>query len=173
MPSPVTIRTLRAGDDLVALTALLHRAYAALASRGWNYTATSQTVEVTARRAGHGTCLLAEMDGRVVGTLSVHGPFEKSECPRMCRKGVVVLEQFAVEPDLQAHGIGKALMDEAERLAWGQGATEILGDTAQPAQHLVRWYEKLGFAVVDTVQWPGKTYRSVVLAKSREPVLPS
>lgn len=38
-------------------------------------------------------------------------------------------------------------------------------DTAEPAQHLRDWYTSLGYRLVDYAQWPGKTYRSVIMSK--------
>jgi predicted N-acetyltransferase YhbS len=147
------------------VTALLHRAYARLAALGLNYTAVDQKEAVTRRRASLGRCLVAERAGRIVGTLAYHGPVATSEAPWCRRADVVILEQFAVEPDLQGQGIGRALMDAAEEAARTSGAAFVVGDTAAPAAHLIRYYGARGYEVVDTVQWPGKTYRSVLLAK--------
>jgi predicted N-acetyltransferase YhbS len=161
----VTVRPFGPGDSWEHLTDLLHRAYAALAAKGWNYTAVDQSVEVTQRRASRGTCLVAERDGRVVGTIAVQPPNPQSPSAREREPGVALLGQFAVEPSLQRSGIGDALFAEAERVAARMGARTLLGDTAEGASHLVGWYERRGWRVVDTVQWPGKTYRSVVLEK--------
>ncbi len=160
-----SIRDLSASDSIVELTALLHRAYARLAAMGLNYTAVDQDSETTVRRAGLGTCLVAELGGRLVGTLSVHGPMPESPCPRYRRPDVAVLEQFAVDPDVQGRGIGRALLAEGERRAASRGAAEALLDTAKPAEHLIRLYEGLGWGIVETVRWEGKTYESVVMAK--------
>ena len=46
------IRRLVPGDDLVALTALLHRACAPLAAAGMRYRASHQSVADTAERCG-------------------------------------------------------------------------------------------------------------------------
>jgi GNAT superfamily N-acetyltransferase len=162
---PVSIRTLRAADSIADLTALLHRGYARLGDLGLNYTAVDQSEETTRRRAHRGTCLVAESDGRLVGTISFHGKDEASESPWFRRDDVMVLEQFTVEPALQGRGIGAALMDAAERAARKAGAAFAVGDTAAPAAHLIAMYEARGYEQVDTVHWPGKTYRSVVLAK--------
>jgi GNAT superfamily N-acetyltransferase len=165
LPPGVTIRRLGPGDSFEELTALLHRAYAALAALGFNYTAVDQDPAVTRRRATRGSCLVAILDGRVVGTLAMHGPDEQSPSAHFRSPSAVVLEQFAVEPSLQDRGIGRALMEEAERRARAEGARELVGDTAEGAVHLVRWYESMGWRSVGFVQWPGKTYRSVVLTK--------
>jgi hypothetical protein len=38
--------------------------------------------------------------------------------------------------------------------------------TAEGAGHLVRWYSSRNYRFVEHVQWPGKTYRSVIMSKS-------
>ncbi len=162
---PLSIRELRSDEPIAPLTALLHAAYARLGSMGLNYTAVAQGDEVTARRARKGTCLVAEIDGRLVGTLALHGKDAASEAVWFRRDDVVVLEQFAVALDVQGQGVGSALMDEAERRARESGATYAVGDTAGPAAHLIAMYEARGYDIVDSVQWPGKVYRSVVFAK--------
>jgi len=160
-----SIRALRPSDSFAELTALLHRGYARLAGMGLNYTAVDQSEDTTRRRAQKGTCLVAESDGRIVGTISFHGKDESSEATWFRRDDVVVLEQFAVEPGLQGRGIGMALMDAAEEAARASGAAYAVGDTAMPATHLIAMYAARGYEQVDTVTWPGKKYRSVVLAK--------
>lgn len=165
----LSIRELDPDEPVAPLTALLHRAYARLGAMGLNYTAVAQDDAVTARRARKGACLVAELDGRLVGTLAVHGKDPESECRWFRRDDVVVLEQFAVELDAQGQGVGSALMDEAERRCRERGAAFAVGDTASPAAHLIAMYEARGYAIVDTVQWPGKVYRSVVLAKPMSP----
>lgn len=161
----LTLRLLRSDEPVAPITALLHRAYARLAAMGLNYTAVDQGDDVTARRARRGACLVAEVDGRLVGTLAFHGPDPASEAAWCRRDDVVVLEQFAVDPDVQGQGIGAALMDEAEARARATGAAWVVGDTARPAAHLIALYTARGYAIVDRVQWPGKAYESVVLAK--------
>ena len=65
------IRELSLNDSLGEITKLLHRAYARLGAMGLNYTAVDQSPEVTAERIAGGHCLIAEMDGKVVGTVLI------------------------------------------------------------------------------------------------------
>ena len=81
MASSIEIRGLAARDSMQALTELLHRAYAPLAGRGMNFTAATQSAETTARRAAEGHCFIAERRGRVVGTVTVCGPYEVDTAP--------------------------------------------------------------------------------------------
>jgi GNAT superfamily N-acetyltransferase len=163
------VRALAPSDSFEDLTGLIHRAYARLAGMGFNYTAVDQDEATTRRRATRGACLVAERGGRVVGTLSMHRGAEDEETDAYRDPRVAILEQLAVEPDLQSAGIGAALMAEALRRARAEGAARALGDTSEGATHLVAWYERMGFRVVGLVRWPGKTYRSVLLEKALAP----
>jgi cytolysin (calcineurin-like family phosphatase) len=56
-------------------------------------------------------------------------------------------------------------MDYCESLAEAEGFDGVQLDTAIPADHLVHWYKRRGYNIVDTVHWDGKTYDSYVLEK--------
>src|SRR5947208_171911 len=93
------LRLLTPTDDLVGLTDMLHRAYGELAARGMRFLASHQDVATTARRAGKGECLLAEMDGQVVGTILFRRPGSSGRgTPWYARADVATAGQFAVEP---------------------------------------------------------------------------
>ncbi|MGN6527031.1 MAG: GNAT family N-acetyltransferase [Burkholderiaceae bacterium] len=155
----------RDDDSLVELTALLHRAYARLGAMGLNYTAVDQPPEKTAQRLGSGTCFVATDGAALVGTILVHPTYEANDCDYFTRPGVACVHQFAVEPSLQGAGVGRALLRHAEGWARAAGFGEVAMDTAEPATHLVAFYARQGYGRVGHVQWPGKVYRSVVLAK--------
>ena len=53
----ISIRPIEPGDDVAALTDMLHRAYAVLGAMGLNYTAVDQTCEVTRERLAGGIAL--------------------------------------------------------------------------------------------------------------------
>jgi GNAT superfamily N-acetyltransferase len=159
------LRLLAATDSVVELTALLHRAYARLGAMGLNYTAVDQTPDVTAKRLGSGTCFVATQGDKLVGTILVHPTYASNDCAWFTRPGVACVHQFAVDPSLQGGGLGRRLLQRAEDWAREHGFTEVAMDTAEPAAYLVEFYGRLGYEVVDTVQWDGKVYRSVVLRK--------
>jgi len=167
----ITIRKLQPEDSLHALTALLHSAYASLAAQGWNFTAADQSVDLTRKRVSAGQCLVAQMDGRLVGTVTVRGPYHPETdawcllTPWYQRADTAILSQFAVDPAMQGLGLGGRLMDEAEAWAASQGFSHIALDTAKPAGHLQDRYLKSGYAHAGEVQWDGKTYVSVLMVK--------
>lgn len=165
------IRALAADDSIVALTGVLHRAYARLGRMGLNYTAVDQPPQVTAERVSGGQCFVADDDGALVGTIVVQPPYEANECAYFARPGVAALHQFAVDPASQGRGIGRALLQAAERWARAQGFLEVALDTAEQAEHLIGLYERLGYERVGTVRRAGKVYRSVVLRKALGPAV--
>jgi len=166
------IRRWQDGDALDALTALLHRAYAPLSAAGMNFTAATQTAAMTAQRMqGAHTWVAVQADGALVGTITAAGPFDANAqgwahaLPWFYRADVAHFHQFAVEPALQGRGIGAALLQAAEAWAGEAGHRAMLLDTAMPATHLRHRYARAGYADIASVQWQGKTYRSVVMVK--------
>ncbi|PTT78602.1 GNAT family N-acetyltransferase [Pelomonas sp. HMWF004] len=168
----LTIRPLAASDCLTELTQLLHAAYASLAAQGWNFTAVDQPVDVTRDRLAGAQGFVAELDGRLVGTVAVRGPKPAGETyiadapPALyTMPGTAILSQLGVHPDCRGQGAGERLIDAAEAWARAQGFTQIALDTAEPAAALRRRYERRGYATVGSVQWQGKTYESVLMCK--------
>lgn len=164
-PASVEVRRLRDDDSIEAITALLHLAYAPLAAQGFRYLATHQSEDVTRHRLGEGIALVAQIEKRIIATLTVSPPKTASRCEWYRRSGVWSLGQFGVHPDFQGSGIGRRLMAEAEKIAMSQGAQELALDTAEDALHLVNWYQRIGFVRVQFVDWDETNYRSVVLSK--------
>lgn len=167
------IRPLQSSDSLDELTRLLHAAYASLAAQGWNFTAVDQSVDVTRDRLAGAQGFVAELDGRLVGTVAVRGPKPAGEAyiadpppPLYTTPGTAILSQLAVHPDCRGQGVGERLIDAAEAWAAAQGFAQIALDTAEPAVALRRRYERRGYITVGGVQWQGKTYASVLMSKA-------
>jgi len=165
--SKILIRSLRAADRLEDLTDLLHRAYAQLAQMGLHFVATHQNVETTCERIQDAECYVAELDGRIVGTIVFRDCARTGSCPWYDRPDVASFGQFGVEPSLQGHGVGSALLDQVERRARETGAKELALDTAEPATHLIQYYERHGYRIVERVSWGDVVnYSSVVMSKT-------
>ena len=160
------LRLLEPTDSLCDLTELIHGAYKELGDQGWNMTGVDQGVDVTRERIEEAECWVAIDTTRIVGTILVRPPNGTGNCPEFSKAGVAVINQLAVEPSLQGTGVGQSLIAQAERRAKEMGATEIALDTPEPAEFLVTWYQNQGYKVMGAVQWPGKSYRSAILAKS-------
>ena len=156
-------------DSIADLTALLHAVYARLGEMGFNYTAVDQSEDVTSKRVSRGLCLVATDNGALVGTNMFYAPGQSAGCPCYERPDVATIGQFGVLPGRQGTGTGTRLLREAETLAIASGAAELALDTSEGAGHLIGWYEREGFRFVEHAQWPGKTYRSVIMSKRLEP----
>lgn len=167
------IRPISPADSIPDLTRLLHRAYARLAAMGLRYMATHQSDDVTQDRVSQGECYLAFDDDRLVGTIMFKPADRTSGSPWLDRPGVASLGQFAVDPACQAAGLGGRLMDLVEARAVQTGAAEIALDTAEPATHLVTWYERRGYRLIEHAQWKHTNYRSVIMSKRVEPDRPA
>ncbi len=164
-----TVRSLAARDSLAALTELLHRAYAPMAARGINFTAATQDIDTTRSRAAQGQCFVAVHDGSIVGTVTV-GPYPDSavaaaETSMFDIDETARFHQFAVHPGYQRQGLGRQLVAACEQWAHEMGFHGVAVDTAEVATELRQMYQRMGYVEVGRAQWPGKTYRSVVLRK--------
>ena len=161
----LVIRPLAGSDSIPEITALLHAAYGQLAAMGFRYTASHQDDAVTERRLHRGHPFVAEFEGRLAGTVTLHKPGPDSDCEWYRRSNVMVFGQFGVNPEFQRRGIGRRLFDHVESFARELGAASLALDTAENASHLVRWYESLGFHTVQHVSWHDTNYRSVIMDK--------
>ena len=159
------IRPISANDSLEDLTALLHRAYAPLLAAGMRFYASHQPVEATAERISRGECLVAEHDGRIIGTITLYPFHEDSECEWYRRPGISHFGQFAVEPEHQKSGLGSRLLEMVEERARQMGATGLALDTAEMADGLIAYYRQRGYLPVGSVRWEDVNYRSVVMSK--------
>ncbi|MCB0825866.1 MAG: GNAT family N-acetyltransferase [Armatimonadetes bacterium] len=153
-------------DDVVQITEMLHRAYKRLKDMNLLFNATHQPPERTLRRLVLGSSYVAVADGKVVGTVTVCPPkLEEPVETFFDREDVAHFEQFGVDPDFQEHGVGRKLLGLVEEEARQMGAKFIALDTAEPALHLIKMYERWGYRIVDLVDWGGVNYLSVIMAK--------
>lgn len=160
------VRTWQEGDSLEDLTRLINRAYESLAAMGLAYLGTHQRLDTTANRMCGGQTLVAVLDGRLVGTVTVYPPGQKDGCPYYRDARPAVFGQFAVCPDNQGKGLGKRLLRQVEALAQDWGAESLACDTSESAFHLIDMYSKWGFSIVGEADWrPTVNYKSVILAR--------
>lgn len=162
----ISIRPLLASDSLDELTQLLHRAYARLAAMNLRFMATHQSVEVTRERAAQGECFVATSNGVLCGTILLRRVETTRGCAWYDRPDVTAFGQFAVDPGLQAKGLGRRLVGLVEARAREMGVAELALDTAEPATHLIEWYARLGYRHVEFADWKHTNYRSVIMSKT-------
>jgi GNAT superfamily N-acetyltransferase len=162
----VQIRPLSDTDSLADLTLLLHRSYKRLLDMGLRYMATAQNAAETAGRIAGGRCFVAVLGDRMIGTVTYQRASTWDGSPWMRRPEVANVGQFAVEPELQRQGVGSLLLERAETIGREEGATEIALSTAEPATHLIHYYTKRGYRLIElTDATLPQGYRSVILSK--------
>lgn len=141
------------------IRSLVNKAYQELSDMGLNYTATYQDVETTIERMNSGQVFILKKQNQIVATILY------SKKNYFTNKNTAYVGQFAVLPELKRQGLGTYLMDHCEQLAQRQGFDGLQLDTAIPATHLVKMYEKRGYKIVGETHWEGKTYRSYIFEK--------
>jgi GNAT superfamily N-acetyltransferase len=160
------IRLIGPDDPIHDLTLLLNRAYKRLADMGLKYVATWQGDDITLRRIKEAECWLGFLDGALVAAVSLRGPTKGKGSEWYSRPDVATFNQFAVKPELQGQGIGSKLLDHIEKRAEELGAAELALDTAEPAVHLIEFYEKRGYRSIEKVDWDVTNYVSVIMSKT-------
>lgn len=141
------------------IRSLVNQAYKELSDMGLNYTATYQDVQTTIERMKTGQTFILKKQNQIVATILF------STKNYFTNKNTAYVGQFAVLPELKRQGLGSYLMDHCEHLAQQQGYEGLQLDTAIPATHLVKMYEKRGYTVVGQTHWEGKTYHSYIFEK--------
>jgi len=130
---------------------------------GLLFVASHQDDSITLDRIERGTCFIAEMDGKIVGTITLYDSAASRHYNFLT--GGCYFGQFAVEPGLQSSGIGSLLLEKVEALGREWGLKQIALDTSEDAKGLIAYYEKRGYKFLDFIQWKDVNYRSVRLVK--------
>ncbi len=162
----ITIEEFSANEHSVdEITEILHRAYSRLLKMGLKFWATTQSPEETLKRFNDGRGFVALREGKIVGTITYYDDCRNNDCEWYKSPSVSRFGQFAVDPDIQAAGIGSLLIETVTELAKSNEKKELALDTSEKAEHLIEYYEKRGFRFIQYMQWHRVNYRSVVMSK--------
>ena len=166
-PSPLTlIRLLEPSDSIHDLTLFINRSFKPLADMGLKYVGTWQDDDITRKRLRGAECWVGLIDTRIVATVLLRDALHTNAAAWYAREDVAAMGQFAVEREFQGSGIGSAMLAHTENRARETGASELALDTAEPAVHLIKWYEKHGYRIVEHVNWGSiVNYGSVIMSK--------
>jgi GNAT superfamily N-acetyltransferase len=138
-------------DDFDEIAELSVRAFREIFEELGDYEAVLRDVADRARQV---EVLVAELDGRPVGTVTYvprPGPYAEGE--EMDAAWVRIL---AVSPDYQRRGIAAALVRECVARARRDGRRRLLLHTSAPMQTAQRLYERLGFRRATELDWEGE-----------------
>jgi ribosomal protein S18 acetylase RimI-like enzyme len=100
-----------------------------------------------------------EQDHQIHATVTVHDENWFTD------RRTLYLGRLGVLPSLKRSGIGSKIMNTIELLALQENYEGIQLDTAKPAEHLVNWYQRLGYNIVGETKFEGKTYESWIFEK--------
>lgn len=142
---PVTFRDATA-DDVAAVVALVESAYRGDSSRvGW--TTEADLLDGQRTDADAVGAIITSGASRMLLAIAHDG--QLLACCQLERRdgGVCYFGMFAVSPVLQAGGIGRGLLAEAERIAadeWEARSMQMTVITQR--RDLIAWYERRGYA---------------------------
>lgn len=97
------------------------------------------------RRAREATLLVAEQDGRIVGTITLYRDINAEGIPVRFPDGTAGIRATAVSPAARGQGIGGELVSAALKRAHGSAAKAIALHTATCMSAAMRLYERHGF----------------------------
>jgi ribosomal protein S18 acetylase RimI-like enzyme len=131
-PMPVTIREATPAD--VEEIAAVHAS--AVATLRQTYRPNGQALALKRAIAPTLTCLVAELDGQVVGTVDYHLSSDR-----------VHFLSLDVHADFRRQGVARQLVDELARIGRAAGATRLSTYTVRQTENPVI-FERLGFRVI-------------------------
>ncbi len=158
----ILIRPWRDDDSVSELTALLHLGYKSLADEGMHFVASHQSDEVTRDRIDRGTCFVAELKEKLVGTITL---YDSKISEHFSKISDGYFGQYCVDPSLRTSGLGSRLLSLVEELARERGMKSLAFDTSELAIDLIKYYERRGYEFIGHVRWPEVNYRSVTMLK--------
>jgi ribosomal protein S18 acetylase RimI-like enzyme len=145
--SPTALQFRRAQpEDVTAIVALVESAYRGESSKqGWTTEAALLAGQRTDRdevaeliSGERSRIVLAERDGELVGSVML----------AQLERDSVDVGMLAVRPNLQIAGVGRALLDEVERIVRAERLGERLRMTViGQRSELIAWYERRGYRV--------------------------
>lgn len=104
------------------------------------------------------TVLVADVGGRIVGTVTVFDDANEEGFPIAFPAGTAGLRATAVHPDAQGHGIGRALVEACVDRARRAGAARIGLHTAPFMTAAISLYERTGFVRSPDHDFPATDY---------------
>jgi ribosomal protein S18 acetylase RimI-like enzyme len=160
----ITIRQLEPKDSIRELTDLLHCAFKLDGQHSYAYPAAKQSEEETRMQIANGECLVAELDGRLIGIGMIWPPRLVAQQRWCCFHRSAHLRQLAVHPGFQGLGIGTKLLEYCEQSAIRMGAWELAG-IAPIGSRQINLYRRANFKLIEYIVREDTNYDSVLFSK--------
>ena len=163
------VRDARDGDRdaIEAVTLAAYEQYAARIPALWD--AYRRNIIATLAAAPSGTRIVAEEEGRVVGSVLLYpaGTVLDRAGGGSATLALPEVRLLAVAPSARGRGVGEALMRECIRRARGAGAAALTLHTTEMMEAALRLYGRLGFeraSALDFTPAPGITVKGFRLS---------
>ncbi len=144
------------------ITELLHTAFAKRVNQGMRFRAASQDVQTTIEKVGDGICLVALLDNKLVGTITViYRKVDSKNKKWYHNNSYCYADQLAVHPAYQKKGIAEKLRAERLKICFEKKVDACILDTSIKAKSLVKLHIDSGFQKVELLSSPHTNYYSV------------
>lgn len=100
-------------------------------------------LRATAEKRREARVLVAELDGKVIGTVAIYPPGAPGS--EAWLEDAADLRHLATHPEVHGRGYSRPLLDAAEQLAWDLGAKAICLHVRRGAHGVARLYQHRGF----------------------------
>lgn len=127
-----------------ALTMEAYREYASVMEPA-AWAGLEQTLRTALLMEAPAEWIVAERDGRIVGSVMLYPPAADAYAGAAARARWPELRLLAVAPEGRGQGVGQALVDECVRRARRMGAAELGLHTSRSMAAARRMYQRMGF----------------------------
>jgi ribosomal protein S18 acetylase RimI-like enzyme len=144
------------------ITEVIQLAFSEKKDRGLLYVATQQDAQKTQERVGNGICIVALLDDKVIGTVTL----QIEQIDKRKRKWYhgnlsAYSSQLAVHPDYKGFGVGNMLSKERFRIAEANNVDELLMHTSVHATEMLTWWKRQGGQFVELLSSSSTNYYAI------------
>lgn len=130
--------------------------------KGLKYSTQNQSVNKLIEKIGTGDCIVAKIDGKLVGTVTVD--YRKLNY-WYCREFCAIIKLLGVHPEYKGNKIGTALVNKCIELAKLKKCNIVVADSAEKNYSLMNLCYKFDFKKVDFCKYKNNNFYSAVYAK--------
>jgi GNAT superfamily N-acetyltransferase len=97
-------------------------------------------------------CFVARLGHAIVGAMTIGPSVPQPQCKHYCRADVAILNRHIVDPSRREEGHGTAMLAYASRWSSSRGFLQLALDVPFVQNHLLDFYYRRGFRLVDVVE---------------------